>query len=134
MFDYQDPIPDELVTKYGRTTGARNGFVNAARSTQLQCISESGSGGDFEYRTANAWVVIPERWHNELTDEEKLRRAFSLRGDSGAAVFNQMTYFKGLLFGGVKGGDMSYFTPVQDLFEDIKRTTDAVEVQLLGAE
>jgi hypothetical protein len=86
MSDYQDPIPDEPVIKYGRTTGVRNGFVNAARSTQLQYISESGSGGDFEYRTPIAWFVIPERWHNKPTDEE-------------SSVL-QMTYFKGLLLVG----------------------------------
>lgn len=61
-----------------------------------------------------------------------LRRSFSEEGDSGALVVTRSGEVVGLLFGGSQGKNVSYFTHVNDLVEDIKAVTGAVAVRMMG--
>jgi hypothetical protein len=60
---------------------------------------------------------------------------FSKPGDSGSLVYTKEGHVVvGLLFAGALDGDdpfPSYFTPINDLIEDIKEITKATEVRLL---
>jgi hypothetical protein len=54
------------------------------------------------------------------------------KGDSGSAVFSQDGEFVGLLYGGTyPERNMSYVTAAQDLVEDVKYITGAIEVAML---
>jgi hypothetical protein len=65
---------------------------------------------------------------------EKDRRGeyFSDKGDSGSAVFTENGKFVGLLHSGAEyWREISYVTSAQDLVEDIKYITGAIEVSML---
>ena len=53
---------------------------------------------------------------------------FGTAGDSGAVVFDKNGNMVGLLFAGNDRTRISYFTPVEELFNDIKAITGAVGV------
>ena len=68
---------------------------------------------------------------------EKDRRGeyFSDRGDSGSAVFTERGEFIGILHAGVEPErDIGYTTSAQDLVEDIKDITGAIEVTMLESD
>ncbi|PGH30409.1 hypothetical protein GX50_06814 [[Emmonsia] crescens] len=56
--------------------------------------------------------------------------AFSKRGDSGSFIVDGMTNFVGLLFSENEHPGITYYTPVNILFEDIKKMTGARAVRL----
>ena len=136
MFASDDPDDDELVYKIGRTTGKRQGFVNAAESIQLRAVKVDQATGTRTYEITIARIVVPDRWKdlkNAENHDSWETIAFSWGGYSGSAIYNRHGIFIGLLFGGSVASGKSYFTPVEHLFEDIKRVTGAVKVELLGA-
>ena len=108
------------------------GFVNAPESIQLKAVEEDKDTKVTTYITTFARLVLSEN-HIELkaspgpADREPL--VFSLAGDSGSIIFNGNTLLKGQMFGGFDDGSTTYFTPVEDLFNDIKFMTGATEVK-----
>jgi len=93
----------------------------------------SGWGYDKDelvYNCGRAWVVADRTADGE--GETRGCRFFSDKGDSGSAVFNQDGEFVGLLYGGTyPERGISFVTAAQDLVEDIKNITGAVEVTML---
>jgi hypothetical protein len=121
---------DTRVFKVGRSSDETCGFVNPVGSTQLLGWKR-GKQGNLKYKFGHAWVVMDRA---KGDDEGKMRGSsfFSDKGDSGSAVFNEYGEFVGLLHGGTyPHRDMSYVTAAQDLVEDIKYITGAVEVTML---
>ena len=57
-------------------------------------------------------------------------RRFSEHGDSGSLVFNMDGLVVGLLFGGAQSLHRSYFTHIDELYEDIRAVT-GMEVRLM---
>ena len=57
---------------------------------------------------------------------------FSEPGDSGAFALNRGGQCVGIVFGGNSFTESSYVTPVNTLFEDIKRYTGAIDVKILA--
>jgi hypothetical protein len=117
------------VFKVGRSSNETCGFVNAVQTTKL-----SGwwyDDGELIYSEGRAWVVTDR---STEYDGGKTRGSnfFSDKGDSGSAVFSQDGKFVGLLYGGTyPERSLSYVTAAQDLVEDIKHITGAVEVTML---
>lgn len=117
------------VFKIGRSSNETCGYVNAVKTTNL-----SGWGyknGELVYSCGEAWLVTDR---SAEYDGGKARGSsfFSDKGDSGSAVFSQDGEFVGLLYGGTHPErDLSYVTAAQDLVEDIKHITGAVEVTML---
>jgi len=58
-------------------------------------------------------------------------RPFSEPSDSGTFVFAEDGDVIGLLWGGAERRNISYVTPIEDIFDDIKRVTGAMEVRIL---
>ena len=65
----------------------------------------------------------------------KHQEPFAIPGDSGSFVGNGRGEVVGMLLGGHERTDTSIFTPMVEIFDDIKRITNAVEVRIaLGKE
>jgi hypothetical protein len=117
------------VFKVGRSSNETCGFVNRVATTKL--LSWRYSNGKLIYDCGKTWVVM-DRTVEDDEGKKKGSRFFSDKGDSGSAVFSQNGEFVGLLHGGTyPERNMSYVTAAQDLVEDIKRITGAVEVTML---
>ena len=71
-----------------------------------------------------------ETGHDHMVISGGRRAALGEGGDSGAFVLDQSGAFVGLCFGGSEAMGISFFTAAQDLFDDIKIITGAVEVGL----
>jgi hypothetical protein len=135
--DLQSPEMDQIgsldlhkrVFKVGRSSNETCGFVNPVDTTKLW--GWRYDNGELIYNPGSAWVVMDRSMEY---DGGKPRgcKFFSDKGDSGSAVFSQDGQFVGLLHGGVyPERDRSYVTAAQDLVEDIKHITGAVEVTML---
>jgi hypothetical protein len=135
--DLQSPEMDQIgslnlhkrVFKVGRRSDKTCGFVNRVESTKL--LGWRYDKGKLVYDVGRAWVITDRTVED---DEGKMRGSsfFSDKGDSGSAVFSQDGEFVGLLYGGTyPERNMSYVTAAQDLVEDIKHITGAVEVTML---
>jgi hypothetical protein len=124
------PDLHKRVFKVGRRSDETCGFVNCVETTML-----SGwryDKGKLVYDIGGAWVIT-DRTVEDDEGEPRSSGFFSDKGDSGSAVFNKGGEFVGLLFGGTyPERDVSYVTAAQDLVEDIKHITGAVEVTMLG--
>src|SRR3984885_11373627 len=102
--------------------------LNRVATTKL--FGRRYSNGELIYDYGKAWVVMDRT----VDDDERIKQRsgfFSVKGDSGSAVFSQNGEFVGLLHGTYPERNMSYVTAVQDLVEDIKRIAGAVEVTML---
>jgi hypothetical protein len=120
----------QKVYKVGRRSNQTSGFVNPVQSTQL--LAWEDQGGTPTYGVGAAWTVM-----NRQKDDEGERGSvyFSDKGDSGSAVFTAHGEFVGLLHAGVEPGrETSYITSAQDLVEDIKHITGAIEVTMLESD
>lgn len=56
--------------------------------------------------------------------------AFSLPGDSGSFVCNTTQRVVGMVIRGYDRTRTSYYTPIEDIFADIKRVTGARDVRI----
>ncbi|EFX06277.1 hypothetical protein CMQ_6598 [Grosmannia clavigera kw1407] len=101
-----------LVGKRGAVTGLTWGKASELESTVRKCLPSGGSFESFE------WAI-----HGSLEDHH---RAFSKKGDSGAAVFGIDGRLGGLLTTGTgeeesQKIDISYVTPIEPLLLDIEK-------------
>lgn len=55
---------------------------------------------------------------------------FAEPGDSGTFVSTRLGGVVGLLWGGAERNDIGYVTPIEAVFDDIKKVTGAVEVRI----
>jgi hypothetical protein len=79
-----------------------------------------------------AWLVMNRQKDGE---GERGSEYFSDRSDSGSAVSTERGEFVGLLHAGVEPERyISYITSAQDLVEDIKDITGAIEVTMLESD
>jgi hypothetical protein len=120
----------QKVYKVGRRSNQTSGFVNPVQSTHL--LAWEDQHGTPAYGVGAAWAVM-----NRQKDDEGERGSeyFSDRGDSGSAVFTAHGEFVGFLHAGVEPGrETSYITSAQDLVEDIKHITGAIEVTMLESD
>lgn len=56
---------------------------------------------------------------------------FAEPGDSGAFLFDRLGQVVGILIGGFKRKETVYFTPIENIFDDIKEVTGAIDVQIV---
>lgn len=56
---------------------------------------------------------------------------FSESGDSGAFIVDKGSKVVGLLFGGAERNNVTYFTHIDDVFDDIKMVTGAIDVRIM---
>jgi hypothetical protein len=121
------PAPAQKVYKIGRRSNQTCGVVNPVQSTQL--LAWEDRDGTLTYAVGAAWTVM-NRQNDELSN-----RYFSGKGDSGSAVFTQHGEFVGLLYARAEPErQTSYITSAQDLVEDIKHITGAIEVTMLQSD
>lgn len=109
--------PDMDLYKIGRSTGFTAGRLNGVGMTELHSWQQNDDGSWKEVRST-AYCVVPTADTNQ---------AFGEGGDSGAFVINNKGRFVGLYFG-ASTDNTGYFTSAEDLIEDIKRVTGAVDV------
>lgn len=100
--------------KFGRRTNFTIGRFSGLKVLELKC-----------WKTGNI-IVANECSVTSLPGSE----AFSKRGDSGSFIVDCVANFVGLLFAGNKATGVTYYTPANILFEDIKQTTGARAVRL----
>lgn len=78
--------------------------------------------------------IVDNREVQRITFEHTVTSAprdpFSLPGDSGALVFNQVCRVLGMVIGAAEMGGFTFITHIDDLFMDIKATTGAAMVRL----
>ena len=118
------------VFKIGRRSNQTRGYVNPVKSTML--LAWANENGITKRDYGKAWTVIDRKVEDEEGKENKGSKYFSDKGDSGSAVFTKAGEFVGLLHAGVQPyRDITYVTSAQDLVEDIKHITGAVEVTML---
>ena len=116
----------ERVFKIGRRSNQTMGFVNPVRTTELKTYENCN--GTIIYKVGDSWTVM------QKDQEGKMKGCdfFSRKGDSGSAVFSQDGQFVGLLHAGTVERDISYITAAEDLVEDIKQVTGAIEVTMIS--
>ena len=115
----------QRVFKIGRRSNQTVGFVNPVRTTEL--MTYENSNGTIIYKAGDSWAVMKKDQEGEMKGSD----FFSNKGDSGSAVFSQDGQFVGLLHAGTVERDISYVTAAQDLVEDIKQITGAIEVTMI---
>jgi hypothetical protein len=114
-----------MVFKLGRKSGYTVGRVNGIKTLILRRRDEHSPGKPTETVTEDYTIV-----------SEKDEATFSETGDSGAFILDGEGRLVGLLFAGGTGESnerMSRFIGVEELFEDIKKQTDAVDVKVFGS-
>ena len=110
----------EIVLKVGRATGTTFGnFQKMLQTDTLHSWTQKETGEWEEVTTLECAVLTPY-------GSEPFGRA----GDSGSFVFSTEGEMIGLYFGGNDHTGLSYFTRIQDVFDDIKKITQAKEVTL----
>ena len=122
--------PSQEVFKIGRRSNQTRGYVNPVKATML--LAWANENGIMRRDYGKAWTVTDRKVEDEEGKENKGSKYFSDKGDSGSAVFTKAGEFVGLLHAGVEPyRDITYVTSAQELVEDIKHITGAVEVAML---
>ena len=131
--DISPPTPGGAVFAIGRTSGQQNGTVNGSR-TYLSLRNDDGT-----FRDSEEWAVLRPQSQGE---ETWLTSGIGVDGDSGAWILEDGT---DNLIGQVWGRDfqdrgsnddtgdiITYFTPIQDVFDDILQATRATKISILS--
>lgn len=136
--DASPVVPGAAVFSVGRTTGCQDGIVNGDM-TRLFLSDDDG-----EYRESDEWSVV--RSHS-TPEQTWVRSGIGASGDSGAWILEASTdNVIGQLWGrdfkiaysneaGDEDGDedgniITYFTPIHEIFDDIKDFTGAAQVTI----
>lgn len=101
--------------KIGRVSGLTHGWYSALKSCLLSNETKDGH------------TVVRQTWEHVVT---KPSEAFLELGDSGSLLFNTSGDVLGILFGASEQGDIAYFTPTQDLLQDIRSITGVLEIRM----
>lgn len=123
--------PGGPVFAIGRTSGQQTGNVNGSR-TNLFLRNKDGS-----FRESEEWAVLPPQTQEE---ETWLTSGIGVDGDSGAWILEDGTdnlvgqvWGRDFQDGGGNDGTgdiITYFTPIQDIFDDILQSTGATEISI----
>lgn len=111
--------PKDIVCKSGRSTGVTNGSVNSPIEAHI--VHEV----DIRSPTGSKTIIT---WEHAIANIGPI--PFSLPGDSGSFVCNTTQRVVGMIFGGSDRTGTSYYTPIGDIFADIKRVTGARDVRI----
>lgn len=103
--------------KVGRTSGYTEGEYGGLEVARI--ATKSVNGEETLQPTWEHYVLLRADY------------AFAANGDSGSLVFNDNMEVVGLFFGKNERQDLYYFTHVDVLFEDIKRSTGASAVRIM---
>jgi hypothetical protein len=103
-----------VVWKHGRTSHFTYGI---------------GSDVHSDYRTEGPdGEMITEEW---MIKDDKQKRCFSDKGDSGSFVWDTDGFVVGMLWGGKEESFATYVTPIEHLLRDIQSRSGAKEVKLI---
>lgn len=124
MFSSARELDPKLVGrlhKTGRTTQLTTGEYGGV--VQAMIARELGPHGQLQTKiTYEHTVVVVDTYSAS---------PFSEPGDSGSFVYDRGGGVIGLLLGGWERKNSTYFTPIENIFDDIKDVTGAVEVRIL---
>ena len=126
--------PGAPVFAVGRTSGHQYGTVNGSK-TRLLLRCEDG-----QYRKSDEYSILQiRRSSNSEPEISWIENGIGVPGDSGAWILD---HTRNNVIGQLWGRDckrigldsnrsiITYFTPIQDIFEDIKELTGATKVSL----
>ena len=114
------PISDEIdVFKWGRTTHLTRGRYRGSEQSETKLWARDAQGNKVECIRPDS-VVVGMGYDT----------IFSRGGDAGAFVVDRFGSLVGLVWGANDNTGVTYVMQVDDLFEDIKRMTGAIEVRL----
>lgn len=108
---------NSIVWKFGRTTHFTYGFVSPILSNY-----RSASGVE-----STELLIADPPW----LDVDDCRDIFSADGDSGSLAWDSEGHVYGMLWGGKEADFVTYITPIEYVFEDIRRVCSAKEVSLV---
>ncbi|KAF7716165.1 Uncharacterized protein PECH_005441 [Penicillium ucsense] len=112
------PRDSRKYAKVGRSSGFTVGRYNGLRDVQLHIVLDD-QGKEIEKITREHVICSGEKV------------VFAEPGDSGSLVYDPFTEdVVGLLWGAYRAGTEAFFTPIEEVFEDIKNVTGACEVRL----
>ena len=113
-----NPNSIEQLYKCGRSTNFTSGEYS--RTVQAQITRERDPHGQVLTKVTkeHAVTMVP-------TEDP-----FSRPGDSGSFIFDRCGGVIGLLIGSCVRKNCSYFTPIENVFRDIKEVTGAVDVRI----
>lgn len=109
---------DMVLFKSGRSTSITQARFNQLKSVLVTREPDPVHGG---LRLVTTW----EHAFVSISD-----KPFADPGDSGTFVFTELGGVIGLLWGGAERSTTGYVTPIEAIFDDIKRVTGAVEVRI----
>jgi hypothetical protein len=123
VLEFIDPpakYPDEgtVVFKSGCSTGRTEGLINSVHEVRLAYAKDPKTGSIEKVAT----------WEFSVADSRGSK--FSAPGDSGSFVYDKAYAAIGLLTSGDERAGATSFTPLIDIFRDIKEVTGAVDVRL----
>ena len=123
------------VFSVGCTSGHQYGLVNGTK-TRLLLRCQDG-----QYRKSDEHSVVQSKEYSDSDTEMCwITSGIGVSGDSGAWILDRLTNnVIGQLWGrdckktnlGSSRSIITYFTPMQDIFEDIKDFTGAAEISIL---
>ncbi|CAI7596094.1 unnamed protein product [Penicillium glandicola] len=114
------PMPDDLDEMPLFIHGQRSGYCKGKKHPlETATLEHEIEDGKPIIVTTLEHTIWPER-----------RPQFSQPGDSGALVFTDSYVVVGMLFAGSQSHPFSFFTPIENLIQDIKNITKATDVRL----
>ncbi|KAE8153920.1 hypothetical protein BDV25DRAFT_136487 [Aspergillus avenaceus] len=127
-------LPDELKEKWQKHRAHINSHEGSLAN--LEAYSESKM---HRYNMlVTTFFTVAENGKQHATDEHSvlrgLEKAFFEPGDSGALIFKKTGAMVGMGFGGQVQGQVSVFTHVNDLIDDIKDQTGVDQVTIYTQE
>ncbi|KAJ5488688.1 hypothetical protein N7539_003578 [Penicillium diatomitis] len=112
------PQDSQKYAKVGRSSGFTVGKYNGLRDVQLHIVLDD-QGKEIGKITREHVICSGEKF------------VFAEPGDSGSLVYDPFTEdVVGLFWGAYRAGTEAFFTPIEEVFEDIKNVTGACEVRL----
>lgn len=107
----------DTVFKVGRATGYTTGNWAETKTANIG------------RQVVNGEEIVQITYERTITGLGNM--PFSLKGDSGALVFNEHGRVVGMVFGGIEGGMFSYVTHITDFFVHMKEKTNAQDVRIM---
>ncbi|EEP76151.1 predicted protein [Uncinocarpus reesii 1704] len=107
----------ECLYKIGQSTGFTAGWYNSIKS--IHVATRINQHGKEEMKVTKEHAILG-----------RSGQRFAAPGDSGSFVFTEKGEVVGMIFAGRKDRNISYFTHISHLFEDIKAITGCIGVRI----
>ncbi|RPA73820.1 hypothetical protein BJ508DRAFT_366573 [Ascobolus immersus RN42] len=123
-----------MVVKRGQGSGYTNGTVHG---TYVDVTMDGNSCPTTEEAILPEGYSRPMMFEDTLNGERRNVRGFSVAGDSGSFIVTWSRRVIGILLGaeiltsGVRHYRMTYYTPIQDVFDDVRRCT-GYDLEIVG--